>query len=41
MPRQIKYEKPTNPKLWGALQPYRDDTPDLVKLIHWGADVIV
>lgn len=41
MPPQIKYEPPTNPKLWGALQPYRDDAPDLVKLIHWGADVIV
>jgi hypothetical protein len=41
MPRQIQYEKPANPKLWGALQPYRDDAPDLVKLIHWGADVIV
>ena len=41
MPRQIKYEKPNNPKLWGALQPYRDDAPDVVKMIHWGADVIV
>ena len=41
MPRQIKYEKPANPKLWGALHPYRDDAPDIVKLIHWGADVIV
>jgi hypothetical protein len=41
MPRQIKYEKPANPKLWGALQPYRADAPDIVKLIHWGADVIV
>jgi len=27
-------------KLWGALEPYRADVPDLVKLIHWGADVI-
>ncbi len=41
MPHQIKYEKPANPKLWGALQPYRDDAPDVIKLIHWGADVIV
>jgi hypothetical protein len=41
MPRQVKYEKPANSKLWGALEPYRDDAPDLVKLIHWGADVIV
>ncbi|TAE78628.1 MAG: hypothetical protein EAZ65_04520 [Verrucomicrobia bacterium] len=41
MPRQVKYEKPKNKKLWGALEPYADDAPDLVKLIHWGADVIV
>ena len=41
MPRQVKYEKPKNKKLWGALEPYSDDAPDLVKLIHWGADVIV
>jgi hypothetical protein len=41
MPHQIKYEKPTDTKLWGKLQPYPDDVPDIVKLIHWGADVIV
>ena len=41
MPHQIQYEKPTNPKLWGALQPPAENAPDLVKLIHWGADVIV
>lgn len=41
MPRQIVYEKPTNPKLWGRLDPPRDDAPDIIKLIHWGADVIV
>jgi hypothetical protein len=41
MTRQVKYEKPKNQKLWGALEPYRDDAPDIVKLIHWGADVIV
>jgi hypothetical protein len=41
MPRQITYEAPSNPKLWGALEPYREDAPDIVKLIHWGADVIV
>jgi hypothetical protein len=41
MPRQVKYEKPKDKKLWGALEPYPDDAPDLVKLIHWGADVIV
>jgi len=41
MPHQITYEPSTNAQLWGKLQPYRDDAPDLVKLIHWGADVIV
>jgi hypothetical protein len=41
MPRQVKYEKPKDRKLWGALEPYPDDAPDIVKLIHWGADVIV
>jgi len=41
MPRQIRYEKPAKPGLWGALEPYKDDAPDIVKLIHWGADVIV
>jgi hypothetical protein len=41
MPRQIRYEPPTNPKLWGALDPYPEEAPDIVKLIHWGADVIV
>ena len=41
MPSQVSYEAPTNPKLWGALEPYQEDAPDIVKLIHWGADVIV
>ena len=41
LPRQIRYEAPGETKRWGALAPYRDDAPDLVKLIHWGADVIV
>jgi hypothetical protein len=41
LPRQITYEAPSDPKLWGRLQPYREDIPDLVKLIHWGADVLV
>jgi hypothetical protein len=41
MPRQIKYELAKDKKLWGKLEPYREDAPDLVKLIHWGADVIV
>lgn len=25
--------------LWGALQPYSEDAPDIIKLIHWDADV--
>ncbi len=41
MPRQVRYVTPKNKNLWGALEPYKDDAPDLVKLIHWGADVIV
>ena len=41
MPHQVKYEAPVDKALWGALQPYQDDAPDIVKLIHWGADVIV
>ncbi len=41
MPHQIKYEKPFNPALWGKLEPYSEDAPDIVKLIHWGADVLV
>ena len=41
MPQQVKYEKPKDKKLWGALEPYPDDAPDIVKLIHWGADIIV
>ena len=41
MPRQVKYEKPSKPDLWGTLEPYDETVPDIVKLIHWGADVIV
>lgn len=41
MPRQVRCERPQDPKLWGALEPCHEDAPDLVKLIHWGADVIV
>lgn len=41
MPRQVAHEPPTNPKLWGRLDPPNPDAPDLIKLIHWGADVIV
>jgi len=40
MPSQITYPKPQR-GLWGALQPYQEDAPDVVKLIHWGADVTV
>jgi hypothetical protein len=41
MPRQVSYQAPTDTTLWGALQPYDEKAPDIVKLIHWGADVIV
>ncbi len=41
MPRQVSYEAPDARKLWGTLEPYREDAPDIVKLIHWGADVVV
>ena len=41
LPRQITYEPPADPRLWGKLQPPAADAPDIVKLIHWGADVIV
>ncbi len=41
MPRQIRYEAPKNPALWGRLDPPAENAPDIVKLIHWGADVIV
>jgi hypothetical protein len=41
MPQQVKYEEPKDKKLWGALDPYPNDAPDIVKLIHWGADIIV
>lgn len=41
MPRQVKYEKPSDTRLWGALEPPLENAPDIVKLIHWGADVIV
>ena len=41
MPHQVKYQKPTDLTLWGKLEPYSEDAPDIVKLIHWGADVLV
>ncbi len=41
MPGQVKYEMPPKPGLWGALQPYPHDASDIVKMIHWGADIIV
>lgn len=40
LPRQITYEKP-KPGLWGVLEPYDEAAPDIVKMIHWGADVMV
>jgi hypothetical protein len=41
MPKQVKYQAPTDTTLWGALKPYDESASDIVKLIHWGADVIV
>ena len=41
MPKQVKYQAPTDTTLWGKLKPYDENAPDIVKLIHWGADVIV
>jgi hypothetical protein len=41
MPRQVVYEAPSDPTLWGALEPYDPEAPDIVKLMHWAADVIV
>ena len=41
MPVQVRYEAPANKELWGALAPYPAEAPDIVKLIHWGADVLV
>ncbi|MEX0643223.1 MAG: discoidin domain-containing protein, partial [Pirellulales bacterium] len=41
MPRQIEYKQPPQSHFWGYLEPYPADAPDIVKLIHWGADVIV
>jgi hypothetical protein len=41
MPNQVKYQAPTDTTLWGALKPYNESAPDIVKLIHWGADVII
>ena len=41
MPRQVRYEQPPKPGLWGVLDPYEEDAPDVVKMIHWGADLIV
>jgi hypothetical protein len=41
MPKQVKYQAPTDTTLWGKLKPYDESAPDIVKLIHWGADIIV
>ena len=41
MPSQISYEAPADASLWGALLPYDEDAPDVVKMMHWAADVIV
>jgi hypothetical protein len=42
MRRQVVYEAdPRGGRRWGALEPPQEDAPDIVKLIHWGADIIV
>ncbi|MGL1935065.1 MAG: hypothetical protein OCD01_08595 [Fibrobacterales bacterium] len=41
MPSQITYVPPTHSSLWGSLTAYTEDAPDIVKLIHWGADILV
>lgn len=41
MPRQVKYVKPDKRNLWGELLPPNESAPDIVKLIHWGTDVVV
>lgn len=40
MPSQVHYESPRD-NAWGALEAYNEEAPDIVKLIHWGADNIV
>lgn len=40
MPHQVSYE-PSQAGKWGALKPYKEEAPDIVKLIHWGADITV
>jgi hypothetical protein len=39
MPKKISYEKKDG--FNGALQSFSEDAPDIVKLIHFGADVVV
>lgn len=41
MPHRVTYTMPADSLLWGKLKPYDENAPDIVKLIHWGADVIV
>ena len=41
MPRKIIYKEPDDRAAWGTLLPYDEEAPDIVKLIHWGADVII
>ena len=39
MPRKIKYRKA--PVIGGTLEPYKETAPDIVKMIHFGADAII
>jgi hypothetical protein len=41
MPRTVAPVPPGDGVRWGALEPCAADTPDIVRLIHWGADTIV
>ncbi len=41
MPSQVRYVVPSNRELWGDLNRYNESAPDIVKLMHWGGDVIV
>ena len=41
MPKKVTYVPADNRKLWGALEPFDEEAPDIVKLMHWGADVIL
>ena len=41
MPNKVEYVAPFDATLWGDLEPFDESAPDIVKLMHWGVDVIV